>query len=69
MKEKDKFELEKMACKNHIPDEGFLMFGHKIEVHSMDGRKERKSGWYSPKAISEMWDDSVEFVNILFSDV
>lgn len=69
MKEVNKFELENISCKNHIQDEGFLMFGHKIEVHYMDGRIERKGGWYSSKAISEMWDDSVEYVDILFSDV
>lgn len=68
-KEITEFQLDKVSCKNHIPDEGFLMFGHKIEIQYMDGRVERKKGWYSSKAISEMWDDSVEYVGIIFSDI
>jgi hypothetical protein len=68
-KEITEFQLDKVSCKNHIPDEGFLMFGHKIEIHYMDGRVERKRGWYSSRAISEMWDDSVEYVGIIFSDI
>ncbi len=29
----------------------------------------KKKGWYSAKAISELWDDDVEYVGILFTDV
>jgi len=45
------------------------MFGHKIEIHYMDGRVEKKKGWYSAKAISELWDEDVEYVEILFTDI
>ena len=69
MQEVEKFELERVACRNHIPDEGFLMFGHKIEVHYTDGKVERRRGWYSSPKISEMWNDDVEYIDILFSDV
>jgi len=69
MKEVNQFQLDRASCKNHIPNEGFLMFGHIIEVHYMDGRVEKKRGWYSSKEISEMWDENVEYVDILFTDV
>lgn len=69
MKEVNKFQLDKVSCKNHIPNEGFTMFGHKIQVHYMDGRIEEKKGWDSSKAISEMRGDDVECVEILFSDI
>ena len=68
-KEITEIQLDKVSCKNHIPDEGFLMFAHKIEIRYMDGRVERKKGWYSSRAISEMWDDSVEYVGIISSDI
>ena len=45
------------------------MFAHKIEIQYMDGRVERKKGWYSSREISELWDDSVEYVGIIFSDI
>jgi hypothetical protein len=68
-KEITDFQLDKVSSKNHIPDEGFLMFGHKIEIHYMDGRVERKKRWYSSRAISEIWSDDVEYVDIIFSDI
>lgn len=69
MKEVNEFQLNKVSCKNHIPDEGFLMFGHIIEIHYVDGRVEKKKGWYSSKEISKIWVDDIEYINILFSDV
>jgi len=45
------------------------VFGHIIEVHYMDGRIEKRRGWYSSKEISEIWDQNVEYVEILFTDV
>jgi len=69
LKEVNEFQLDGAACKNHVPNEGFSMFIHKIEVHYMDGRVERKKGWYSSKAISEMWDKDVEFIRTLFTEV
>jgi hypothetical protein len=57
------------ACENHVPNEGFSMFIHKIEVHYMDGRVKRKKSWYSSKAISEMWDKDIEFIRTLFTEV
>jgi len=35
----------------------------------MDGRIEKRRGWYSSKEISEIWDQNVEYVEILFTDV
>ncbi len=35
------------------------MLGHLIEIHYMDGRVEKKKGWHSTKAISELWVDDV----------
>ena len=69
MAEVNEFQLDKVSCKNHIPNEGYTMFGYKIEVHHMDGRVEKKKGWDSPKAISEMWSDDVEYVVIQFTDI
>jgi hypothetical protein len=69
MKEVNEFQLYKVSCRNHIPNEVFAMFGHKIEVHFVDGRVERKRGWYLTKAVSELWDDDVEYVDILFTDM
>jgi hypothetical protein len=31
--------------------------------------RERKKGWYSAKAISEIWDEEVEYVKTLFTEV
>ena len=69
MEEVNEFQFDKVSCKNHVSNEGFLMFGHKIEIHYVDGRVERKKGWYSSKGVSEIWDDDIEYVNILFSDI
>ena len=69
MDEVNEFQLDKISCKNHIPNEGFSMFVHKIEIHYTDGRIEKMKGWYSSKAVSEMWDDDVEYVDILFTDI
>lgn len=69
MKEVTKFQLDKTSCKNHIPDEGFLMFDHIIKVHYVDGRVEKKEGWYSTEEVSKIWNEGVEHVDILFSDV
>ncbi|MGC9443694.1 MAG: hypothetical protein ACP5E9_01980 [Candidatus Methanospirareceae archaeon] len=68
-KEIPEFKLNNASCQNHIPDEGFLMFGHKIEIHYSDGRVELKKGWYTTTAISELWRDDVEYVDIIFSDL
>jgi len=46
-----------------------LVFGHIIEIHYVDGKVEKKKGWYSAKEISEIWDDDVGYVDILFTDV
>ena len=69
MREASEFQLEKISCKNHIPNEGFLMFGHIIEIHFIDGSIEKRDGFYSAKIISEMWNDDVDFIDILFTDV
>ena len=69
MEEVKEYQLDNISCKNHIPDEGFLVFGHIIEIHYVDGKVEKKNGWYSAKEISEIWDDDVEYVDILFTDV
>jgi len=69
MKEVNQFELHNISCRNHIPNEGFTMFGHIIEVHYKNGKIEKESGWYSSEGISELWDDKVEFVEILFTDI
>ena len=47
------------------------MFAHKIEVLYRDGRTKEMPGWYSPVAISELWDDDDDIadVGILFTDV
>lgn len=52
MAEVNEFQLDKVSCKNHIPNEGYTMFGYKIEVHHMDRRVEKKKGWDSTKANS-----------------
>ena len=70
MEEVNEFQLDTVSCKNHIPNEGFQMFGHLIKIHQMGGRVEKKKGWYSTKAISELWDeDDVGYIDILFSDI
>ncbi|MBL7132209.1 MAG: hypothetical protein ISS45_12555 [Candidatus Omnitrophica bacterium] len=69
MEEVNEFRLHKVSCRSHMPNEGFLMFGHIIEVHYMHGRVEKKRGWYTSKEISEIWDGNVEYIDILFSDV
>jgi len=69
MEEVNEFQLDKVSCKNHMPNEGFQMLGHLIEIHYMDGRVEKKKGWHSSKAISDLWDEDVEYVDILFTDV
>ena len=69
MQEVSEFQPDGASCKNHIPDEGFLMFNHIIEVHYMDGRIEKKRDWYSSKEISRMWDENVEYIDILFTDI
>jgi hypothetical protein len=45
------------------------MLGHLIEIHYMGGRVEKKKGWYSTEAISELWVDDVKYVDIIFSDI
>ena len=69
MNEVNEFELDGACCKNHVPNEGFTMFGHTIQIHYMDGRVEKEDGWYSARTISEIWDESVEWVEILFTDI
>ena len=70
MEEVNEFRLDKASCKNHAPNDGFLMFGHKIEIHHRGGKVEKKRGLFSSKEISEIWaDDDVEYVDILFSDL
>ena len=69
MEEVNEFELHKVACKNHKSNEGFEMFAHKIEILYKDGRTKEMPGWYSPAAISELWDDDVADVEILFTDI
>ena len=69
MEEVNEFQLDRVSCKNHMPNEGFRMFYHIIEIHYIDGRVEKKEGWHSSKEVSEIWDDSVEYVDILFTDV
>ena len=69
MKEVSEFYLHRASCRNHIPNDGFLLIAHKIEIHFVDGRVERKNGWYSSKAVSEVWGDDVEYVDLLFSDL
>jgi len=71
MEEVNEFKLSKYSCKNHKSNEGFEMFAHKIEVFYRDGRTKEMPGWYSPVAISELWDDDDDIadVGILFTDV
>ncbi|NAS89804.1 hypothetical protein C4E24_08770 [ANME-1 cluster archaeon AG-394-G21] len=69
MEEVNEFQLDTVSCKKHIPNEGFQMLGHLIEIHYMDGRVEKKKGWYTTKAISDLWVDDVEYVDLLFSDI
>ena len=63
------YELDGASCRNHVPGEGFVMFAHRVQVHYADGRVERRDGWHSTRAVSDIWDDDVEYVSILFSDV
>jgi len=69
MEEVNEFKLDRASCKNHMSDEGFTMFVHKIEIHYKNGDVMRKEGWFSAKSISELWDEDVENVEILFTDV
>lgn len=71
MKEVNEFKLNKYSCKNHKSNEGFEMFAHKIEVLYRDGRINEMPGWYSPVAISELWneDNDIADIEILFTDV
>ncbi len=69
MNEVNEFELDGASCRNHVSNGGLGLFGHIIRVHYMDGRVEKKDGWYTEKAISKIWDDSVEWVEILFTEI
>jgi hypothetical protein len=69
MEEVNKFKLNGAFCKNHMPDERFTMFVHKIEIHYKNDDVVRKKDWFSAKYIAELWDEDVENIEILFTDV
>lgn len=69
MAEVDRFRLDGVACANHVPMKGWPTAVHKIEVHYADGRVEEKSGWYTAEAISRLWREDVDHVEILFTEV
>ena len=70
MKEVSEFEMKNIACANHIPNEGFEMFMHKIKIYYKNNTQKEMPGWFSTNKISELWQNlEVKFIDILFTDL